>query len=71
MTGLCTCRACFAARSLTRALARDRKRSDSERRRTLYPGQHFQLDALPPYLELTRTRSGWSLRQYQPPRSRP
>jgi hypothetical protein len=58
----------FAERSLARALARDREKAERNRKRAMWPGRHFQMAALPPYVELTREQGGWSMRRYQPPR---
>ena len=59
----------FAERSLARALARDAKRAERERRRNARP---FSIDDLPPGLEMVRApKGGWTVRCYQPPGSRP
>jgi hypothetical protein len=62
----------FAARSLARAERRDRKKAELERRRrAIRPGPFFEIDELPPLLELRRVGDGWIMRQYQPPGKRP
>jgi hypothetical protein len=64
MTGLCTCRACFAARAAARAAGL----AEAQCRTFFLPGsKSFSLAALPPYLELVRRGRGWIVRKYRAP----